>query len=231
VVRGLAALLGLALASAYFLLVAELPEVDGDAGRYLAGCCGAVAIGIAALAPLPGRDDPLALIVLGAGAGLLAAALAAQDVGAAANTVEALFAASAGLLFAYGFAIPTAVVALPLLVAGIDAAAVLTGATEPLGDFDPVDVLTFDLPAWGGERPSIASLSLLDATFLAMFAAWALRYDLRPRIALPLMVVALAAAVAVAVALDRAIPALPFVAAAFLVPSLTRIPRLVRGDG
>jgi hypothetical protein len=230
VVRGLAALLALAASAAYFLLVGELPEVDGDAGRYLAGCAGAVFVGLAALAPLPGRDDAVALIALGVGAGLLSTALAGQDVGAAANVPEALFAAAAGMLFASAFGIPGAVVALPILVAGIDAASVLTGPDEPLGDFDPVDVLTFDLPAWGGERPSIARLGFLDATFLAMFAAWSLRFALRPRLALPLMVVGLAASVALAVALDRAIPALPFVAAGFLLPALDRLPRLLRSS-
>jgi hypothetical protein len=229
VVRGLAALLGLAAATAYFLLVGDLPEVDGDAGRYLAGCIGALAVAVAALAPLAGRDDPVALIALGVGAGLLATALAGQEVGAAANTVEALFAAAAGLLFALAFGIPAVVVALPLLVAGIDAAAVLTGPDEPLGDFDPVDVLTLDLPAWGGERPSITRLGLLDAAFVAMFAAWALRFGLRPRIAIPLMALGLAGSVALAVALDEAVPALPFLAGALLLPSLDRVPRLLRG--
>jgi hypothetical protein len=214
VVRGLAALLGLALAAAYFLLVGELPEVDGDAGRYAAGCAGALAVALAALAPLAGRDDPLALVLLG--------------VGAAANPVEVLFAAAAGMLFASAFGIPAAVLTLPVLVAGIDAAAVLTGPAEPLGDFDPVDVLTLDLPAWGGERPSIARLGFLDATFLAMFAAWSLRFALRPRIAIPMMVVGLAGSVALAVALDRAIPALPFVAVAFLLPALGRMRGMLR---
>ena len=227
-VRGLAALLALALATAYFLLSGDLPEVDGEAGRYLAGCAGAVAIGLAALSPLAGREDFLALIVLGLGAALLATALNGQDVGAAANPVEGLFAAAAGMLFALAFGIPAAVVALPVLVAGIDAAAVLTGPDEPLGDFDPVDVLTFDLPAWGGERPSIARLGFLDVTFLAMFAAWSLRFALRPRIAIPLMVLGLAGSVALAVGLERAIPALPFVAAAFLLPALDRLPGLLR---
>ena len=52
---------------------------------------------------------------------------AAQDVGAAANPVEALAGAAAGLLFAWAFATPGAVVALPLVVAGVDLASVLTG--------------------------------------------------------------------------------------------------------
>ena len=230
-VRGLAALLGLAASTAYFLLVGELPEVDGDLGRYLAGCTGAVMVALAALSLLPGRDEPIGLMLLGFGAVLLATALAGQEVGAAATPVEALFASSVGLLFALAFGTPAAVVALPVLVAGIDAAAVISGPREALADFDPVDVLTFDLPAWGGERASITRLGLLDAAFLAMFAAWSLRYALRPRLAIPLMVAGLACAVALAIALDRSVPALPFLAVAFLLPAVDRIPRLLRGGG
>jgi hypothetical protein len=96
---------------------------------------------------------------------------------------------------------------------------------------DPVDVLTLDLPALGGGA-SVGRVGLLDCTFLALFAAWALRFDLRPRVTIPLMVVALAASVALAIALDRAVPALPFLAVALLVPVADRVPRLLaRGDG
>ena len=224
-VRGATALL---VSVAYFLLVGELPAITGEAGPYVAGCVGAVCVSLAALSPLPGRDDPLGLLVFGLGAALLAAALAVQDVGAAANPVEALLAASAGLLFAWAFALPAAVVALPLLVAGIDLASVLTGPAEALAPSDPVDVLTFDLPSWSGGG-SVARLGLLDATFLALFAAWALRFDLRPRLVVPLLALAPAAAVALGLALDRTVPALPFLAAALLLPALDRVIRLLRG--
>ena len=225
-VRGASALLA---GAAYFLLVGELPAITGSAGPYVAGCIGAIFVALAAVAPLPGREDPVGLMVFGVGAGLLAAALAVKDVGAAANPVEALLAASAGLLFAYAFALPAAIVALPLLVAGIDLASVLTGPGESLAPSDPVDVLTFDLPFWSGEG-SVARLALLDATFLALFAAWAVRFDLRPRVVVPLLVLAPAAAVALGVALDRAVPSLPFLAAALLLPAIDRVARLLRGS-
>lgn len=223
----LGGLLAVAAATAYFLLVDDLPEVSGDAGRMLAAALGAAAVGVCALAPLPWRDDIAGLVVLGIGAALLATALTGRDVGAAANPVEALFAAAAGLLFARAFALPLAVVALPVLVAGIDAASVFASDGHELADFDPVDVLTFDLPAWGGGA-SVSSLGFLDATFLALFAAWSLRYGLRPRLAIPLMVAGLAASSVLAVAVDRPIPALPFLAVAFLAPGARRLPRLLR---
>jgi hypothetical protein len=224
VVRGLAALLGLAAGAAYFLLVGELP----GASSVVAGCAGAAAVALCGLGALPGREDTVALVVLGLGAALLATALTGQDVGAAANPVEALFAASAGLLFAQAFAIPAAVVALPILVGGIDAAAVLAGPDGDRGEADRVDVLTLDLPAWGGGE-SVGRLGFLDVTFLALFAAWALRFDLRPRRAIWCMTAALIGVVAAAVELDRSIPALPFIAAAFLLAAPGRLLRLVRG--
>ena len=204
--------------------------MSGDAGRYLAGCVGAFFCALAALALLPGRDEPLGLALFGAGAAFLAAVLSAQDVGAAANPVEALAGAAAGLLFAWAFASPLAVVALPLVVAGVDLASVLTGPAEPLRGSGPVDILTLDLPPLGG-GDSVGRLGVLDATFLALFAAWSIRYALRPRVAIPLMVLALCGSVALGLAADRAMPALPFLAAAFLLPAVTRLPGLLRRPG
>jgi hypothetical protein len=225
VVRGLAALLG---GVAYFLVARALP----DAGAYVPAVCGAVAMALCALAPLPGRDDPIALTILGGGAALLAVALNGADVVAQATPAEALFAACAGLLFGFGFAIPAAVVALPLLVAGIDGASLLAGG-EGLGRSasGSTDVLTLTLPAWGQGGDAVPALGLLDATFLALFAGWALRYDLRPRVAIALMTAGLAVALVLALALGRSIPTLPFLAAGFLLPSVRRIPHLLRSEG
>jgi hypothetical protein len=224
VVRGSAALLAGVL---YFLVARALPGAPPE----LAAGAGALALAFCALAPLAGRDEPVGVAILGAGAVLLAVALNARDAGAGATPVEALFAAAAGLLFAYGFAVPAAVVALPLVVAGIDAAALLGGGADalPRGSGGG-EVLTLDLPAWDGEG-GVPRLSLLDATFLALFASWSVRYALRPRIAVPLMVVALVVAVVVSAAVERALPTLPFLAAAFLLPALDRLPHLLRTEG
>jgi hypothetical protein len=223
VVRGSAALLA---GVAYFLVAGELP----DAGAYLAGVAGAIAVGLCALALLPGRDEALGLAVLGVGAALLAFALNEQDLGPEATPVEALFAAAAGLLFAVGFSLPAAVVALPILVAGIDATSLLGASDAVRAPGTGPEVLTLDLPAWGDGEP-LPRLSLLDATFLALFAAWSLHFALRPRIAVPLMVVALAGAVVLSLALDRSLPTLPFLAAGFLLPALDRIGHLLRSEG
>ena len=222
-VRRPAALLA---AVALFALAGDLP----DTGALVAACTGALAVGACALIPLAGRDDPVGVGVFGLGAALLAAALAAAGVGALANPAEALFGGAAGVLFAWAFAAPAAVAALPIVVAGIDAVAVLTGPAEPVTSGKEVDVLTFALPRWGGDG-AVTFLPVLDATFLAMFAAWALHFDLRPRRAVALMLGGLVLATALGVALDRSVPALPLVALGFLAAHPRRLVGLVRaGD-
>lgn len=223
-VRGSAALLA---GVAYLLLASRLPE----AGEVAPAIFGTLAVAACALSLLPGRDEPVGLAVLGVGAALLAVALNGQDSAVGATPVEALFAAAAGLLFAYGFGVPAAAVALPLLVAGIDGASLLGGGTDAVrtSSSEP-DVLTLDLPAWGGGA-DLPRLSLLDATFLALLAAWSIRFALRPRLAIPLMVVGLVIAVVLTVALDRAIPTLAFLSFAFLMSGIDRIPSLLRTEG
>ena len=106
---------------------------------------------------------------------------------------------------------------------GLGTDAVRTSSSEP-------DVLTLDLPAWG-DGADLPRLSLLDATFLALLAAWSIRFALRPRLAIPLMVVGLVIAVVLTVALDRAIPTLAFLSFAFLMSGIDRIPSLLRTEG
>ena len=226
-VRGLAALLALLAGVAYFLLAGELPADVPDAVPAVAG---ALAVALVALSPLAGRDELLGVAVFGIGAALLAVALNARDVGAAATPVEALFGAAAGMLFGMAFGVPAVVVTLPVLVAGIDAASLLAGGSEALAPArDDPDVLTLDLPLWGGGG-DVARLGLLDAVALALYAAWSLRFGLRPRIALPLMAVGLAASAGLEIALDRPLPALPFLAAGFLLPAASRLPGLLRAE-
>ena len=223
-VRGSAALLA---GVAYLLLADGLPE----AGEVAPAIFGTLAVAACALALLPGRDEPVGLGVLGVGAALLAVALNTRDATVGATPVEALFAAAAGLLFAYGFAVPAAVVALPLLVAGIDGASLLGSDADavPTSAAEP-DVLTLDLPAWG-DGAELPRLNLLDATFLALLAAWSIRYALRPRLAIPFMVLGLVVAVVLTVTLDRAIPTLAFLAFPFLLAGADRIPALLRSEG
>jgi len=227
VVRGPAALLGALL---YFLAAPALPALPaGDVTVLVAGSIGLLLVAAATLALLPARDAPFGLTLIGLGAGLLAAALNAADVGAGANVVEALLAAAVGLLFARALEPPAFALAIPPFVALVDGWSVAFGPTERLleGGTDAADPLSFDLPAWG-EMGSAGHVGFVDALFLAMFASWARRHDLRCGLTICAMVLGLIAALVLGVALDRAIPALPLIAIGFLLPNADRLWQLLR---
>ena len=114
---------------------------------------------------------------------------------------------------------------MPLFVAAIDVLSVASGPTSRLLDEGTarVDALSFDLPAWG-DAGSAGHLGFSDAFFLALFAAWAWRFglrrggdDRRPA-ARPARRRSCSASRSTA-----AIPALPFVAAGYLLPNLDRL--------
>ena len=63
-----------------------------------------------------------------------------------------------------------------------------------------------------------------------MFASWSERYGFRRRLTLLGMVLGLVGTPALSIALDEAIPALPLIAAGYLLPNLDRIAALLRGE-
>jgi hypothetical protein len=118
--------------------------------------------------------------------------------------------------------------AVPVFVAVVDIWSVAAGPTSRLvqSTGDPVDVLSFDLPAWGGG--SAGRLGLTDAVFLGMFAGWAWRFGLRRRATLAGLGLGLLAALVLSLAFDEPIPALPLVAAGYLLPNADRLVAQVR---
>jgi Na+/proline symporter len=92
-----------------------------------------------------------------------------------------------------------------------------------------VDALSFDLPAWG-HSGSAGHLGLSDAFFVSLFAAWAWRLRLRRRATICGLLLGLVGALVLGVVLDRAIPALPLIAAGYLLPNADRLGRLLRGS-
>ena len=117
---------------------------------------------------------------------------------------------------------------MPLFVAAIDIWSVASGPTSRLvrAGRDPVDALSFDMPAWGGG--TAGGLGITDAVFLAMFAAWAGASACAARATLAGMAAGLLVALLLSVATEEAIPALPLVAAGYLLPNLDRLVRRVR---
>jgi hypothetical protein len=230
VVRGAAALLTAPLlAIAYFAIAPALPDLgDGDGALLVADGIGLLAVGATVATLLPAwRARNVQVGVLAAAAAVVAV-LNLAGVGALANVPEALAASAAGLLLAAALATPAVALAVPVFVAVIDIWSVASGPTSRLVDSgrDRVDVLSFDLPAWGGG--SAGGLGFTDAVFLAMFAAWAWRFGLRRRATLAGMGIGLLAALVLSLATDEAIPALPLIAAGYLLPNVDRLARRVR---
>ncbi len=220
----------LGLAFVYFLAAPALPALpDGDIAVLVAGGLGLLLVAATTLALAPAYDAPFGLVLVLLGAGLLTGALNSAAVGAGANVVEALLAAAVGLLFARALSAPAIALGVPVFVAAVDAWSVAMGQSERLlaGGTDASDPLSFDLPAWG-DAGSAGHVGVTDAVFLAMFAAWAWRHDLRRGATICGLVLGLLAALVLGVVLDRAIPALPLIAAGYLVPNAGRIARLLR---
>jgi hypothetical protein len=230
VVRGAAALLTAPLlATAYFAVAPALPDLgDGDGALLVADGLGLFAVAATVATLLPAWRERNVQVGVLVAAAVVVAVLNLAGVGALANVPEALAASAAGLLLAAALATPAVAIAVPVFVAVIDVWSVASGPTSRLVDSgrDPVDVLSFDFPAWGGG--SAGGLGLTDAVFLAMFAAWAWRFGLRRRATLAGMGIGLLAALVLSLATREAIPALPLIAAGYLIPNVDRLARRVR---
>jgi hypothetical protein len=236
VVRGASALLAAAaVALAYALVAGTLPDIgDGNGAVIVAGGVGLLAVSAVTLAAVGIGETLTAAVLLAVGGGLVAGALDDAGIDAAAIVPEAIFAGAAGVLLARGllaYAGPAVALAVPLFVALVDIGSVVAGPTSRLANGNPrgASVLAFDLASWGGALDGPAArLGLPDAIFLAAFATWALRLDLRPRLTIVTMICGLMATLVISVTADRTIPALPLLAAGFLLPNLDRLGALLR---
>jgi hypothetical protein len=220
------------VALAYFLVAPSLPALPaGDATTLVAGGIGLLMVAATTLALAPAADTLIGPLLIVLGAGLLVGALNAAGVGAGANVAEALLAGAIGVLFARWLATPVIAVAVPVFVAAIDIWSVASGPSSQLLDngTDISDPLSFDLPAWGNQG-SAADLGFSDALFAAMFTAWAWHYGLRRAATVIGITIGLLASLGLSLVLDRAIPALPLIAAGYLLPNLDRIPAMLRGE-
>ena len=218
------------LALVYFLAAPALPALpEGDTTVAVAGGLGLLVTAATTLALVPARETVVGPLLIVLGAGLLVGALNAAGAGAGANVAEIMLAAAVGLLFARALGTVAVALAVPLFVAAIDVWSVLSGPTSRLleEDDDRVDALTLDLPAWGGEGAA-GLLGVSDVVFLAMFAAWAWRFGFRRAATAAGLACGLLASLVLGLLLDEAMPALPLIAAGYLLPNADRIARLFR---
>ncbi len=216
------------MALAYFLAAPALPALAaGDTTTIVAGGVGLLMLAASALALAPAEGTLYGPLLVAFGAGLLAAALNSggeAGVGAGANVAEALVAGSIGLLFARWLATPVIAIAVPLFVAAIDVWSVASGPSSRLlaDGTEVADPLSFDMPAWG-DQGSAGHLGFSDALFLSMFAAWAWHYGFRRTATIIGLTLGLIGSLVLSIVLDRAIPALPLIAAGYLLPNIDRI--------
>jgi hypothetical protein len=234
VVRRPAALLIAAygLALAYFLVTPALPDVGGtgDVNTLVSDVCATLLLGGCVLVLVPARDDVAALVLLVVGAGLVAGAATVMEPPSVplANVARPLFAGALGMLLARLLADPAVVIAVPLFAGGIDAASVVGGTSELLSRSGSRanDFLAVYLPAWGGGRAGL--LGMADLVFLGFFAANAWRFGFRRRVTGAALLAAMPAAVGIQLAVRSAIPVIPLLGAALLLPNLDRLAALAR---
>lgn len=149
------------------------------------------------------------------GGGLLTATLDAAGLRVGATPGELVLWGAVGVLFARTFSLLALVVAVPVLLAGIELLSGGVGAASAVaGAGDP---LTLAFPA---ER----RLEVTQLVFAAAYATWALRFGLR----WPVTWVALAAVLLASIARDGELPAVTLLGAALLVPNLDRLARALR---
>jgi len=148
------------------------------------------------------------------GGGLLTATLNVAGLRVGATPAEIVLWGAVGVLFARVFSVGALVLAVPVLLAGIELAAGTGGPSTMAPAGDP---LTLALP---DER----RLELTSLVFAAAYGAWAQRFGLRTRVTC----VALGAVLLVAVARDGQLATLTLLGVALLLPNLDRLGRLLR---
>jgi len=147
------------------------------------------------------------------GGGLLTATLNVAGLRVGATPAEIVLWAAVGVLFARVFSVGALVLALPVLLAGIELAAGTAGASAAAQAGDP---LTLALP---GDR----RLELTSLVFGAAYGAWAERFGLRVWVTW----VSLGAVLLASVARDGQLPTVTLLALALLLPNLDRLGRLL----
>jgi hypothetical protein len=234
VVRGLAAVLGLlALAQVYFLIAPELPIVshDDDTAIILAFTVGTAWIFTCVACVVPISDSRPLLVLMVAGALGMVVGHNVADVGAAATPIEAIGYGGFGALFAVGLLAPSLALALPAVVAGVDAISLFAGGpAEKLGNqgiTQTGDPLSLETPDWGTGLPA-GRLGLSDAVFAGVFLVYARRFGLRPIGTAVGMWLGAVCAIVLQVSTKEAMPALPFMAAGYFLANVDRLPALLR---
>lgn len=222
----LAAPLGVVgVALAYVLVAPSLPELHpAELAALIASVIGLVLVVAIIVCLVPLADAKIALLPAIVGTGIFVAALDANDVAGGATPLEAALFACVGIAFAVYLDTPALALALPLFVAAIDIGQASTGGSAgvfALSPTKPGDLLSLDLPDWGNGLAA-ARLSVAHVVFIAAFATYARRLNLRERASELAMLAGLLVAAVCDILLDTDLPSLALVAGGYLLANLDR---------
>ena len=167
-----------------------------------------------------GRLDHRAVAVVLVGAAALVAVSVAADWSPGTALGKVLIGASLGLLAAAVMEEPWNVGLIAVVVVAVDAYSVFAGPTKAIVENQPGLLSALTVPMAGPGRAEAALIGITDFVFLALFCAAALRFRLRPVVTIPLCCASLTVTILLTTALDRALPALPLLSAAFVLPNV-----------
>jgi hypothetical protein len=166
---------------------------------------------------------------LGASALALVPAALAQWLGPQwlATPLKAVVAAGIGVALASLLETPAQLLAIAGIAVVVDAVSVAAGPTRAALDDAPglVEATAAHLPAWGGGETIL--VGAVDLLFLAAFVAGARRTGLRTGASAVAVTCGLIAGAALTAGLDRALPALPLMAAGLVAANAGRFRRNV----
>jgi hypothetical protein len=222
VVRRLAPVL--IVATAWLAWTARASDLGAGAERAsLVLVAAPLAAAAAVLVALAVADDVRLAALAAIVAAAAAVATTALDLPTAAGLAKIVAAASLGLVLAHGLERPWQIGLVALLVIGVDSWSVFAGLTKQLleGPQERIDWLTVPFTVPG--RYNVGGVGVTDLLFLGLFTATARRFHLRLRSTVLSCAASLSVTVLLAVALDRALPALPLMAIAFLAANADRL--------
>lgn len=225
-VRGPAALLGIpvaCLAAALYVAIApDLPSLGAGDAAFVATVGAGLAI-VAALVvvlfPLRELRSWLApLIVIEA---LVAVGLTGAGFLETATVFKVLAASMTGLFLARFVPVPALAYAIAALVLVVDIVSVAAGPTKVLIEQHPraTEYLTLSIPEWGDPNGG-AGLGVSDIVFLGGYLFFAWRFGLRRTVTAVALGASLILSLVAGVVLDRAVPALPLLSLALVLPNV-----------
>ena len=234
-VREPAAVLARTAAALAALAVVDLvfPHIDRGAGTALqiAGLA-LISIPLATLCPLLLSPlSALGLRLLGGAAvavGATAVLIWAGDPGTAATLTKLVAASLIGLALGSLLQSPVEIVGIALLIAAVDIYSVAAGPTKVIVEHheDVLNAFTLAFHPLGSE--GAAQIGSSDFVFFSLFLAAAGRFRLRPGPTWAAMTLSFGLTLLLSYQLDRALPALPLLALAFLAANADLLAERIR---